>query len=381
LNTAPQRRWSRPPSLRTLDDAGHERHASWLELFFDLVLVVAIAQLAHVYVHHPGLHAALVAGGLFCTVFLAWQGFMAYADRFDTDDLVFRLATFAQMLLLIVLGLQIPEAAEGHIATFALAFALYRAILVLEYLRAWKHAPVARPLIVRYASVYAVSVLLWLLSSQLAVEAALPLWALAVLLDLAMPPLTTRLHAQIPTDPSHLPERFGLFTLIVLGELVVSVGAGSRETAWSPVRVLVAVGGFVVAACLWWLYFERLTGRELPRRGGPIVAFAYAHLPLLAALMFVAAGVAVLVSGPENAVAGRWALAAGSAVFVLAMSWAQHQFEGAIDRRVTGARGITAVLLLACGALPGSLPPALACAALLVALVAVESVLCAESAG
>lgn len=380
MKPAAPRRWWRPPTLRTLEHGGHERRASWLELFFDLVLVVAIAQLAHVYVHHPGMHAAVVAGGLFCTVFLAWQGFMAYADRFDTDDLVFRLATFAQMLLLIVMALQIPEAAEGHVATFALAFALYRAILVAEYLRAWQHVPMARPLIARYGGVYAFSVLLWLLSALLRVETAVPLWVLAVLLDLAMPPLSTRLHATIRTDPAHLPERFGLFTLIVLGELVVSVGAGSRETAWSLVRVLVAVAGFVVAACLWWLYFERLTGRELPRRAGAIVAYAYAHLPLLAALMFVAAGVAVLVSGPENAAGGRWALAAGSAVFVAAMSWAQHQFAGAVDRRVLFARGITAMLLLACGALPGSLPPACACAALLVALVTAESLLCADSA-
>lgn len=371
------RRWWRPPVLRTLQPGAHgERHASWLELFFDLVLVVAIAQLAHVYLHHPGINAAVVTGGLFCTVFLAWQGFMAYADRFDTDDLAFRLASFAQMLLLLVLALQMPVVAEGRHAVFALAFALFRALLVLLYLRAWAHVPPARPLIERYAGVYAVSVLLWLLSALLRVETAVPLWVLAVLLDLAVPLLSTRLHASIPTDPAHLPERFGLFTLIVLGELVVSVGAGSRDTAWSAVRVLVAVSGFVVAASLWWLTFERLTGRALPRRPGPIVRFAYAHLPLLMALMFVASGVAVLVSGPEHAAAGRWALAGGSAVFLAALSLAQGQFDGVLDRPVLLARGATALLLLAAGLLPGSLSPALACAALLVLLVAIESALC-----
>lgn len=381
MNAPQQRRWWRPPALRTLEHGSHEeRHASWLELFFDLVLVVAIAQLAHVFVHHPGLHAALVAGGLFCTVFLAWQGFMAYADRFDSDDLVFRLASFAQMLLLLVLAMQVPAVAEGHHAVFAAAFALYRGILVAEYARAWRHAPVARPLIRRYGGVYAVSVVLWAVSAALPLHLALWLWGAAVLLDLAMPPLSTKLHAGIPTDPAHLPERFGLFTLIVLGELVVSVSAGSQDTAWNLERGGTAVAGFVVAACLWWLYFERLNGRTLPRRAVAIVSFAYAHLPLLAALMFVAAAVAVLVADPAHAAAGRWTLALAGAVFLAALSLAQRQLEGPIDGRITAARAVTALLLLAAALLPGALAPAAASALLLVLLVALESALCHDPA-
>jgi low temperature requirement protein LtrA len=375
-----QRRWWRPPSLRTLEHGHEERHASWLELFFDLVLVVAISQLAHVFVHHPGGHGALVAGGLFCTVFLAWQGFMAYADRFDTDDLIFRVATFAQMLLLLVLAQQVPQAAEGHHVVFAAAFALYRAILVAEYLRAWRHAPVARPLIRRYAGVYAVSVALWAVSTALPWPTAMGLWVAAVLLDLSAPPLATRLHTLVPTDPSHLPERFGLFTLIVLGELVVSVSAGSLATAWTAQRTATAVAGFVVAVCLWWLYFERLSGRSLPRRAVPIVTFSYAHLPLLAALMFVAAGVAVLVGEPEQAGAGRWALGAGVAVFLLGLDVMQRQLDGGTDRRITLARGVAAVLaLVSAGAAGVGLAATLPAAALLMALVAVESALCRQN--
>jgi len=83
------RPWVTPPRLRTLEGTS-ERHTSWLELFFDMVFVVAIAQLAHELVVDHSLAGFARFGGLFLPVFIAWQGFMAYADRFDTDNVVFR---------------------------------------------------------------------------------------------------------------------------------------------------------------------------------------------------------------------------------------------------------------------------------------------------
>lgn len=376
------RRWLRPPRLRTVE-AGGERHASWLELFFDLVLVVAIAQVAHLFAHHPDWHGALVAGGLFVAVYLAWQGFSFYADRFDTDDLPFRLATFAQMLALLALSMQVADVAAGHHSAFAIAFAALRAILVALYGRAYRDVPQARPLIRRYGSVYAVSVVLWFVSAFLPVPWAFVLWAVAILLDLSMPPLSTRLHRSIPVDPAHVPERFGLFTLIVLGELVVAVGIGAREATWNPGVVTVAVAGFAIAACFWWLYFERLTGQELQHSVVPIVKFAYAHLPLLGALMFVAGGVSVLVRS-EGAASpgGAWALCGGAAAFLAALDLAQEQLADEPDRHVLVARWFAGMALLSIPLFTEA-PIAAAVAALvvLVALVVYEGVTCKPAAG
>lgn len=374
------RRWLRPPRLRTLAHGEGERHASWLELFFDLVLVVAIAQLAHLFVHHPDLHGALLAGGLFVAVYLAWQGFSFYADRFDTDDLPFRIATFAQMLALLALAAHVPDVAKGSHAGFALSFAALRAILVALYVRAYRHCPEARPLIRRYGGVYAVSALAWLASAFLPPSWSYVLWPAAILLDLSMPPLSTRLHRTIPVDPAHVPERFGLFTLIVLGELVVSVGAGTMEAHWSAGAVAVAAAGFGAAACLWWIYFERLTGQEIRRAPGTIVIYAYAHLPLLAALMYVASGVALLVraDGGHGGPAGAWALCGGIAAFLAALDLAQAQLAAPPPRAVLVARWLAAGAMLA---LPLAAHSALAvgCAALalLAALVVYEGMMCA----
>src|SRR5919198_4164239 len=100
--------WFEPPRLRTLADEG-ERHASWLELFFDLVFVVAITELSRVLVEDHSALGFVRFAALFVPVFVAWQGYMAYATRFDTDDLGFRVAYFAAMLAIVAMAVQIHD--------------------------------------------------------------------------------------------------------------------------------------------------------------------------------------------------------------------------------------------------------------------------------
>src|SRR6266498_2652915 len=99
-------RWFVPPRLRTLADEG-ERHASWLELFFDLVFVVAITELSHELVLDHSAGGFLRFAALFIPVYVAWQGYMAYATRFDTDDLAFRAGYFAAMLAIAAMAVVI----------------------------------------------------------------------------------------------------------------------------------------------------------------------------------------------------------------------------------------------------------------------------------
>lgn len=250
------------------------------------------------------------------------------------------------MFALLALGVQMRDVATGSHAGFAITFALLRATLVALYARAYRHAPVARPLIRRYAGAYAVSVVLWLVAAAVSARSALPIGLSAVVLDLSMPPLSTRLHRAIPTDPSHLPERFGLFTLIVLGELIVAVSIGTLEATWSAAAIGAAVMSFGIAVCLWWIYFERLTEQSLPRSAGPVVIYAYAHLPLVAALMYVAGGVSLVVRS-EGGPAAAWALCAGVGSFLVAVSVAHAQLVTAPAPFVLWARRLAALVVVA----------------------------------
>ena len=137
------RPWLRPPRVRTRPTASsEERHASWLELFFDLVFVVAIAELARRLVLDHSLGGFGIFAGLFLPVFIAWQGFTFYADRFDTDDVLFRAVMLAAMLAIAALAVQIPDVATGrHDAGFVVAYVILRSLLIGLYLRAWRPLP------------------------------------------------------------------------------------------------------------------------------------------------------------------------------------------------------------------------------------------------
>ncbi|TML48802.1 MAG: low temperature requirement protein A [Actinobacteria bacterium] len=136
-----RRPWLVPPRLRTAADAPEERRATWLELFFDLVFVVAIAELTRQLVLDHSLSGFAEFAGLFVPVWVAWQGYMAYADRFDSDDLAFRVAYFLAMLAIAAMAVLIPDVAIGiHSAGFAISYVALRSIMLGLYARAWRSA-------------------------------------------------------------------------------------------------------------------------------------------------------------------------------------------------------------------------------------------------
>src|SRR3954452_6138444 len=134
------RRLLEPPRLRTL--AGSEpddRRATWLELFFDLVFVAAVGQLANGLAHEPTVERFFEFLGLFVPVWWAWMGFTFYANRFDTDDLVYRVMTLLAMFGVAVLATTIPSTFEGATTGFPLAYVAVRLVLVGLYARASRH--------------------------------------------------------------------------------------------------------------------------------------------------------------------------------------------------------------------------------------------------
>ena len=373
-----QRPWLRPPVLRMqVPGQSDERHASWLELFFDLVFVVAVAELAQELVRDHSLGGFAIFAGLFLPVFIAWQGFTFYADRFDSDDVLFRVVMLAAMLAIAALAVQIPDVPAGrHDAGFVVAYVTLRSLLIALYLRAWPHARAARPLIARYAGGYSLSVALWLSSLLVDEPARYALWGVGLAVEYAMPVLAQRIHARIPVDPAHVPERFALFTIIVLGESVVAVALGTAHNEWRLASAATAALGFVSVACLWWVYFDRGMAGGLSSRTGSMQIYTRIHIPLLGALTAVGAGVHMLIQEAATGTAqagAAWALDGGAALYLLCLTIAQHVTERGADAR--GARALTGLALVVLAALAGTLTPAAfvaGSAAALVALVIYE---------
>jgi low temperature requirement protein LtrA len=370
------RRWLEPPRLRTGSGGEEEeRHATWTELFFDLVFVGAIATLGELPREDPSLDGILTMAGLFVPVWWAWVGFTLYADRFDSDDAVFRLLLLAGMLASGALAVNVHFAAEGSSAGFALSYVAARVLLLLLYDRARRHVPEARPLVNRYMKGFSVSAFLWLASIAVDEPFRYVIWAIAMAIDIGTPVTTPeRIIRSIPFHRSHIPERFGLFTLIVLGETVVSVTAASADLHWTVSAGIVAAGGFVMIGCLWWVYFDLLDLGALRGRWRATQVYFYGHLPLLIALTGIGAGtkLAIDAATASELEAGVGVLLLGGAAIALAeLATIELAGDGTLRTRSVQARLAAAAALVFLALAGGGLPP-------VVTLVLASAILVAE---
>jgi low temperature requirement protein LtrA len=380
MATSLRERWQRPPRLRTVGAEDEERHATWLELFFDLVFVICIAEVVHTLEDDRTLGGFLGTAGLFVPIWWAWVGYTVYADRFDTDDLLHRVLVLAGMLAVIAMALSVHDALHGGSARFALTYVAVRTVVLLLNARARRHAAPARPLLNLYLAAFTASAALWLVSVLVPEPYRYLLWAVGTTIELSAPWLGRRQIAQAPIHASHMTERYGLFTLIVLGESVISVAQGAAGVDWEPGTLAVALTGFLVVACLWWIYFEYISGLA-NRSVLQGLCFNYAHLPLLAGLVSVALGIELAVvesAAHELERATAMALGGGAALYLLALT-ALHAATGhSISDRVLWLRLGSAVVALAIGVFgPLGAPLGLVglLAVLLVAHVAAETVL------
>lgn len=344
----------RPPTLRTQEPAS----ASRLELFFDLAYVLVVLELADQFLHDPDVGGAVIFVGLFTTVWSSWVGFTLYANRFDTDDVIFRLAMLAATLAIAGCAAAAAGATGSFAVPFAASFLTGRVVLFLLYLRAWRHVTDARATISRYLLTIGASALLWLVSLWITGDARFWWWAAAVLVGSAGPILATRTGgAAAPLHVEHLPERFGLLVILVLGEAVGGAATGVHDMSWAALPVLIGVAGFALAAAMWWVHFDltaAVSANALQQAdgGGPSSGarhdlFVYAHLPLTVGVVAVGVGIEELVLHPHESTpsAGGWILAAGLVSFLLGA--ALILVEVVVERRAALALTATACAAIA----------------------------------
>lgn len=339
-----------PPQLRTKDAEGR-RTATWLELFYDLAFVVAVAivtgrLLADVSV--PGVASYF---GYFALLWWLWASHTYYADRYDTDDLVYRLLAAGQMVAVVVIAAALSPDAAVSTRAFAYGYAASRWLLVAMYWRAHRHVEETRELLRGYLVGFGGAAVVWSASAVLPDNARIGLWALALAIDLATPWVMRKEQARVPLDVSHLPERFGLFTILVLGESITAVVAGLSLSEWAFPPTTTAAIGIGVATALWWLYFDNTSG-SVVRRDASVrrtwrpTVWIYTHLLLAAGL--AASGVAMEIAvaqagrGPMPS-PQRWLLV-GSVIVVLC-SLAVIQLAATPDRASPGRQLISTRLL------------------------------------
>ncbi|HEV8340258.1 MAG TPA: low temperature requirement protein A [bacterium] len=338
----------------------------WLELFYDLVFVVVIAELADFLARHVTASGVLGYVLLFIPVWWVWIGGTIYTERFETEDVSFRVFTFLQMLPIAAMALFVHNGLGAGGQGFALSYTAARLVLIFMWLRGGWYVPAMRPVTSRYSVGFTVSVLLFLLSVFVDPPLRFVLWGVGLAIDLLTPLPTLRFQARLPRfSTSRLPERFGLFVIIVLGEAIVGVVQGlAKQQRLSAGVIAGGVFGMALAFGLWWTYFDFVAHRH-PKSGvWWTLAFSYAHLPLVMAIAAVGAGVLNLLTLEQGVLSAnvRWLITGAAAVALSAIGLIelllQRTGEDPVNPRVSFPLKVAAgTLALGLGLGGGTLGP------------------------
>ncbi|MHA3702644.1 low temperature requirement protein A [Jatrophihabitans sp. YIM 134969] len=348
--------------MRGRDVTERHRASTPLELFFDLTFVVGVSFAAEGFAHEleigDGGHGLLVFVMVFFAIWWGWMNFTWFASAYDTDDWLYRVVTLVQMSGALVVAAGVPRALESEDFTvIVVGYLIMRLAMVFQWLRAARSDPEHRTVALTYAVGVAAVQVLWVLRLWLPDDLAVASFFVLAVAEAAIPFLAEQ-RQMTPFHTGHIAERYGLFTLIVLGEGVLatakSVVAAVDEGEHVAELVVLAALGLVVVAAMWWEYFQVETVETLVGFGRTMT-FGYLHYLVFAAAGAVSAGLEVQIaqiaghSEASDTVTGL-ALGLPVAIFVLVVWFLLVRPN--VSTRAGAVCPVVAVLAAAAGALP-----------------------------
>lgn len=336
------------------------RGSTPLELLFDLTFAAAVAQAA-AQLHQALDRGQLVAGlggyvAVFFAIWWAWMNFTWFASAYDTDDVVYRLLTVVQMAGVLVLAAGVPATfARFDFTLVTIGYVIMRAAMITQWLRAAAEHPAGRPTALRYAGGIAVVQAGWIVRLWAAGPWTYAMFAILVVAEFAVPVWAEYRGGQTSWHPGHIGDRYGAFTIIVLGEMITATLIGVHDAASVPGAVttvlLIAGGGLLLTFGLWWTYF---TGAAAGLRRLPVaLVWGFGHYLVLAAVAALGSGISVALTaavhpGQVSARFAAVAVAIPVIVYLLVLAWL-HQLvaAGAVGHRLLVFVGAAVVLALA----------------------------------
>jgi low temperature requirement protein LtrA len=275
------------------------RHATWLECFFDLMFVVAIDDVTHILSHtHEG-HLDPLQFWKFVLIFIPlwwlWASHTMYANRFDADDRQHRLATLFIMFLLLIISGLIGQRFLGSFEAIVVCYAGAKYIIAMMYFVSKQRHKESVELTTAVGWVILAGATISLASILFPAPQRYVVFYLGIVFDLvAFIFFLPRPLQAIPVHTEHLIERVGLLTIIMLGESVSSLSAGLANLSWTAEKLLTAATGFLMISSIWWVYFDsfHLLSEQKLTTGHSVL---YSHL-------FVFIGLSILASLIRHAI-------------------------------------------------------------------------------
>ncbi len=343
------------PRIHSVAHARGAKEVTWLELFFDLTFVAAFIELGQGLAMHadgPGV-GSFVA--IFLPLWVAWTGFTFFENRFALDDFVHRLLVFGQIFTIGAMALTAGSAMDGEPAAFSLAASVSQLVVVVMYARVCLQVPAARTYAIYWGGVFLVAALLWGLGAFTPQHWTYGLWIGAALVVVVAPlsKQSRNLAAAWPLDLEHLSRRYGLLTIIVMGETFLIVLARTATEGLSVGTYLDICVILAITLCLWWIYFDDVGGSRIRRERGGWIVWFFGHLPLQMGL--VALGPALgratrLTMDEPPPTVDRWLLGGALATIFFSVaivdSVTERRQAELSDRARVSARAFTGVLVL-----------------------------------
>jgi low temperature requirement protein LtrA len=377
------KRWlSSPP--RPHGDIIEDRTVSFLELFYDLAYVAVITQVSHRLTEDVSVRGVIEFAVVFSMIWIAWFNGSMFVELHGREDGRTRLLVFLQMGILVLMAVFAEHAADTSGEAFAIAYAAFLGLMTWHWYAVRRLDATERPEYLGITAIYVgamlVSTVAIAATAFLPLDVRLVLWAvfsvawLVGIQAAASLPRYGMSEAIVPTDS--LVERFGLFVIIVLGEVIFGVVGGMSAAEIDLKTITTGSLALIVGFGIWWLYFD-LVGRRLPRRDrGTISIWMLSHVPITGAIVAVGAGMVSLIEHAHDPVtppATAWLISGATAVSLLALIVTARSLADAV-RLASVYRPLSLALAAGAGValLAGWLAPApWILAALLVAILTV----------
>jgi low temperature requirement protein LtrA len=320
--------WGAPQNFA---DRKNERKVGWLEIFYDLVYVAAIGQLTHAIAVSPTWGTVGYAFLLFCMIFWSWVNGSEYYDLHGGDGLRTRLLTFWQMGAVAAVAITMPDVfADKHIS-FTIAFAILQILIAYMWWSVGLYDPSHRVFSKFYNINYGIAFALIIVSVFTGFQAAVILWAIALLFNLSAPLIAARTVVRVLKQrrqpefsaSATIVERLGMFTIIVLTESILSTVGGvdaikdKQPTVWAAFML-----GILIAFLIWNLYFDMTSEQETKKGYAYLQYLVFLHFLLLAALAVAGASLRLLIAAVASASDStvQWMFCISIAVVLLTIS-------------------------------------------------------------
>ncbi|NIB40637.1 low temperature requirement protein A [Pseudomaricurvus alkylphenolicus] len=268
------------------------RHATWLELFFDLVFVAVIGvvthDLAHTHDGHIGTEQLLRFPLVFIPVWWIWMTHTLFSNRFDSDSRYDRMITLAVMGLMVVFSTFAESSMGEGFVQFASLYAGVRLILAAQYFYVHHHFRDEVNFAKDMGAIIGAGALVSLLSVAFDGTLRYLVFYGGIGLDIFLQAILQKKTLTRPVDRKHLVERIGLLAIIILGESVIAMVAALSEVEWTKTAILSSVFGFALLGSIWWIYFDSFETMERSQRLDAPNLLVFSHLFLCMGLLILA---------------------------------------------------------------------------------------------